>query len=350
MIQELTKEQYEHYIEDFNDYHFIQSAENDYQNIVYGNCTYIGYFEKELPVILFKFGVAHILGKQKLALGSFGPIIQLSRINDRIFESFTKELLPHLKQKDITCLQMYPVLLNDRNPEIEKLLSENKYIKPSPWKFTPIDGTMLVDLEMGIDEMYQSLRKDVRTNIKKTMKDKDLHIKIIENIEDSDINAFLSLYAKQRTRKNFEDHVPFYYEYLMRQRKAVLFNAIVNDEIVSSILAIKFQAGKSLITYLSASIEEAFKHEAPTLLRWKLINWAKENGYKKVDFFSIYKTTPSVTKFKLGFRPQVIDFPQNAYDLVVKPEIYYTYQFYSSGKRILNGIEVFAKGLLKNHK
>ncbi len=335
MLKILNQNSYQEYLSEFSDYHFIQSAEHNYQDIMYGNCSYVGFFENEKPVILFKYATTNIMKGSKVALGSFGPIINTEKVTEEIFHKFFQELQNTLREQNIIFLQIYPVLLNEKNSIISSLLKSEGLLHKAPKKFTWLDGTMIVELDKDLDELFQNFRKDVKYNIKKAAKDERLSIAVYEEPTEAQIESFLKLYEKQQSRKDFKDRAIDFYTNLLTSGKAILFESKYEGELVSAIVGVKFESQNTLITYISASVQEAFKSRAPTLLRWELIKWAKENGYKRVDFFSLDKNTPSVSNFKRGFRPTEILFPEHAYDLIVKPELYYPYQVYAVGRRII---------------
>lgn len=352
MIKEISKEQYAEYLNNFTGYHFIQSAEHCYQEIIYDDCHHLSFYlaNPDMPLILLKIGTIKFMNKQTLALGSFGPIIDLENVDDELFNAFLLELKNYLKSKNISFLQIYPVSdTTEKNIQIQNLLKKKNILQKSPHKFTWLDGTMVLDLSKDLDEMLTNFRKDLRYNINRAEREELLETRIIEIPDENDIEAFINLYNLQQQRKDFHDRSSEFYRTLLRENKAVLFNAYQKGKLVSSIMGVLFEKENTVITYLSASIGDAFKLRAPTLLRWKLIKWAKENEYSKVDFYSYDKQNPSVNKFKEGFRPEVIMYPEHAYDLIVEPHNYYPYQAYRTGKNIFTGIEQISRRIPKHN-
>ena len=131
MIKILNKIAYKELLEKFSDYHFIQSAEHDYQEIMYGNCHYIGFFDKNEPIILFKYATTRVMKSSFIALGSFGPIINIEKVDKEQFHKFIEDLRELLKKQNIIFLQIYPVLLNNKNDEIAKLLKGESKLRIS---------------------------------------------------------------------------------------------------------------------------------------------------------------------------------------------------------------------------
>jgi lipid II:glycine glycyltransferase (peptidoglycan interpeptide bridge formation enzyme) len=65
---------------------------------------------------------------------------------------------------------------------------------------------------------------------------------------------------------------------------------------------------------------------APHALHWNLIKEYKEQGFTHYDFWGIdARLWPGVTRFKLGFGAQTIEYP-GSFDLVTKPLWYWLYR------------------------
>ena len=340
MLKILDKTSYQNLLQEFSDYHYIQSEEHNYQQIMYGNCHYVAFYDgRKHPVILFKFATTKFLKNHKFALGSFGPIINTDKVSRNTLSRFFDELSIVLKKQNIAFIQLFPVSVCYDNQKIINLINDSHpRLEKSFHKYTWIDGTMVVDLNVDLEQMFKSFRKDVKYNIKRAERDNIVKTTIHEKASNEIINKFFELYDKQQERKDFNDRATEFYRDLFENNKVILFEASYNSKMVSAIMAVKFEAQKSLITYISASTQEGFKTKAPTLLRWELIKWAKNNGFEKVDFFSLDKNTPSVSNFKRGFRPKEIEYMENAYNLVIDSKIYKLYKIFFSIRKLTKNI------------
>jgi len=97
---------------------------------------------------------------------------------------------------------------------------------------------------------------------------------------------------------------------------ATLHTAYLGDELIASLLILMHDR---VATYYAAfATPEGYHQFAPTLLTWKAIQTAKENGCDVFDFGGIYdarypgmyKKWQGFTKFKEGFNPTPLLYPR----------------------------------------
>ena len=91
-------------------------------------------------------------------------------------------------------------------------------------------------------------------------------------------------------------------------------------------------AGAILLTYgdtvyyLHGAMDRDYKSwMAPYLMHWEIIKWAKKQGYHYYDFWGIDTSRwPGVTRFKLGFGGQQVEYP-GSFDMPISKFWYFAY-------------------------
>lgn len=72
---------------------------------------------------------------------------------------------------------------------------------------------------------------------------------------------------------------------------------------------------------------------APYLLQWEIIKAAKGRGCRYYDFYGIDENKwPGVTRFKLGFGGEQVQFP-GTYDYIFCRPLYWLYKFLRTVRR-----------------
>ena len=92
-------------------------------------------------------------------------------------------------------------------------------------------------------------------------------------------------------------------------------------------------AGAILLTYgdtvyyLHGAMDRDYKSwMAPYLMHWEIIKWAKKQGYHYYDFWGIDTSRwPGVTRFKLGFGGQQVEYP-GSFDMPISKFWYFVYK------------------------
>ena len=106
--------------------------------------------------------------------------------------------------------------------------------------------------------------------------------------------------------------------------------------------------GDQVVYLLGASYKEFMNYGAQYLMQYKMIEYAKQNNYKKLNFYGIDGDFSKESKhyglfdFKRGFNADVVELI-GEFDLVANRFYYYTYIFMFNVYKLLKKIKRFIK-------
>lgn len=304
-------------LQSFSDYHLLQSAMwhdvlqsegKSKKAIVYA------WMKENKPLFLARITIYTALKKFTIAVAPFGPLVNFDTTpsTDEL-KQFLQSLTAALTEYHPIALHLNPFCTNATiNGKLKALFDQCKALQPgAPLAYQPGDGTITFDTSTPPEEgLMPGFREDTRYNLKRV--ERENKIEITTSDKASDLELFWQLYKKAQERIGFKQERTSLYEIALRHGHALLFlaNEKATGKLVSGVLAVLFQEQQSVITLISASSPEANKLRAPTLLRWRIFEWANQNGYSKVDFFAIRKEgkdqKSGYTFFKTGFGGQQI--------------------------------------------
>lgn len=177
--------------------------------------------------------------------------------------------------------------------------------------------TIVMDLSRSADELLDSLHHKHRYNINLAQR------KGVTVDESRDIDAFWKLLQQTAEHDDFRTHGHQYYRKLLNffaensSLKTRLYMAYQGGQPIAG--AIILEHGRTAYYLHGASSREHRALMAPHLLHWTLITRYQTAGFQWYDFWGIDPDKyPGVTRFKLGFGGQVVEYP-GAFDLVLKP-------------------------------
>ena len=204
---------------------------------------------------------------------------------------------------------------NDFNFFPSQELNIKKSVNVQPAK------TLVLDLTFSPDELLAAMAQKTRYNIRLAEK------KGVEIVGGEEyLLDFLRLIKTTSERDNFHPHPDNYYRALAKLPEIKVSAARYQGKIIAAGL---FSFYKQTATYLHGASDSLNRQlMAPYLLQWRAILQARELGCKYYDFHGIdAKKWPGVTRFKVGFGGQAVDFP-GAYDIIFRPLIYFVYNFF----------------------
>jgi peptidoglycan pentaglycine glycine transferase (the first glycine) len=211
---------------------------------------------------------------------------------------------------------------------------------------------LILDITKSNEELLAEMKQKTRYNIKLSQKH-GVSVKVMSNAKfpmsnqvqnpndkkfKKYIDEFIKLVKITAKRDKITPHPENYYRKMFEtipENILKLYVAEYNGEIIAANLIVFF---RKTATYLhGASDNEHRNLMAPYLLQWRAIQDAKKAGCTHYDFGGINtKTGEGITKFKLGFAPNVlpVEFP-GAYDIVISPIKYRLYRSMQKIKNIL---------------
>jgi peptidoglycan pentaglycine glycine transferase (the first glycine) len=200
---------------------------------------------------------------------------------------------------------------------IELLYRNGMKLKKSSRHIQPM-RTVVLDLTQTEEELSDKLHHKHRYNMGLAER------KGVTVQETTDAERFWKLLKSTAEHDGFRTHDMLYYKKLlnffnghMSGPRARLFFAYYGGKPVSGVLMLEH--GKT-VYYLHGATDRQYRSlMAPHLLHWYLIRHYKKLGYKWYDFWGIDAAKwPGVTRFKLGFGAQQIEYP-GSFDLVFRP-------------------------------
>jgi len=186
--------------------------------------------------------------------------------------------------------------------------------------------TVVLDLAKSEEELLSAMHHKTRYNIKVAEK----HNVILEL--SSSIEVFWDLISKTANRQNFSTHPKEYYKKLFEffnkegNIHAKLFCAIHEGRPVAGALML---ISGDTVYYLHGGSDHNFRQVmAPYAMHWSLIKEMKKQGFKYYDFGgSEGDKWPGVTRFKLGWGGQQVEYP-GSFDLPISKFWYLIYKIY----------------------
>lgn len=199
---------------------------------------------------------------------------------------------------------------------VELLVRNGLKLKRSKTSLQP-HRTLVMDLSRSDDELLNSLHHKHRYNINLAQR------KGVTIGASDDVDTFWKLLQQTAEHDDFRTHGQMYYRKLMNffsgtgALKTKLYLAYHGGQPIAGAIILEH---RGTAYYLhGASSREHRALMSPHLLHWSLIQQYKKSGFSWYDFWGIDADTyPGVTRFKLGFGGQVIEYP-GAFDLVLKP-------------------------------
>ena len=193
--------------------------------------------------------------------------------------------------------------------------------KKSSKKIQP-QRSIIINLEKSEDELLSAMHHKARYNIKIAEKNG------LKFVVGNNIDVFWKLLKHTAKKDNFSTHPKKYYEKLCSAPGLMAEMVFVQHDGVSIAGALLLADGDT-VYYLHGAMDRDPKYRpmmAPHLLQWEIIKWAKGYGMKNYDLWGIdAKLWPGVTRFKLGFGGQEVEYP-GSFDLPVSKIWYLMYK------------------------
>lgn len=211
------------------------------------------------------------------------------------------------------------------------------YIEPGlstplpPTKFgLPVEpfahsSTSLVDLSGDSRKILASFSQKTRYNIVHTLKKNDITVTTtpLSRLSNQQIDEFFALHKSWSKQKNLIGHPTYLLQAILKcyGESGDLHLCYHDHELVASLLILYHD---SVATYYAAcSTDVGHRLYAPTLLTWTAMQSVKANGCDIFDFGGIfdprypklYKNWRGFTKFKSGFNPTIVSYPQTTLQL-----------------------------------
>jgi lipid II:glycine glycyltransferase (peptidoglycan interpeptide bridge formation enzyme) len=191
--------------------------------------------------------------------------------------------------------------------------------------------TMIINLGQTTDQFLAGFASKTRYNIRLAQKK---GVKIIEDNSDRAFNTYWRLTEKTTARQRFYAHDKEYHEKMWQSMKqagiAHLLLAEYKGETLAAWILFKFK--DTLYYPYGASSRRHRQVMASNLLMWEAILFGQRNGCRQFDLWGTPGPNPKKTnpwygfhRFKAGYNPKIVRLV-GAHDLVIKPNLYFSYQ------------------------
>lgn len=210
--------------------------------------------------------------------GGISFVRELSTAEEKeIFTAFSEFLKKKVKEKKIWSLRFdyYGALdLDNLDYDISYAAGLPKY----SWE---------IDLTKSIEDIRHEMSSSTRNNINKGERS-EIEIKKAETTKE--VSEFFNLMKETTRRKGFFNFNMEYFKLQFDDLKGVLSDAHIAYYKDKPIAAAWINYGSDTVFYThgaSTSDRELSKLRSPYLLQWKLINEAKERGFKKYNMWGV---------------------------------------------------------------
>ena len=226
--------------------------------------------------------------KQRTRLGAYlyiprGPIFGFGQTLNSAEQN---ELADFLKKLFPDCIF---ILCEPTDDSVLKNFREFNNLQPKK--------TLLVDLTKPIEQIYKDITNSRRQGIILSPKK---GVQVSHSNSANYFEVFDALVKKTGARQGFGIFDAAHYQNILNFMPAEIFIAKQEN---NTIAAAEIIFWGDTATYLHAGSDGENKHlRAPDLLIWKIIEEAKNRGFKKFDFWGIDENRfPGVTFFKKSF-------------------------------------------------
>ncbi len=229
---------------------------------------------------------------------SWGPIWRKKggKNDYEILRNMLRALYSEYVKKRLYLLRIIPKQIHDNEDAIIGVYKDEGFSwLPDPQK------TIYVDLTPSLDE----IRKNMGSGWKKTLRrSMNIDMDLIEDDEASLNDTAISLVREMKKRKGFAD--------FGSMENNLIINNDLPNELKMKLVFCKFEnelvavfgwskIGETGIPLVSATGNNASKSLAPHRFYWKMIEYYKNNGFRKCDLGGINKkNNPGGYQFKAG--------------------------------------------------
>ncbi len=279
-----------------------------------------GEFNKMLGKKIWRFGVyekdnllvACLVSKIEAKRGTYlliehGPVLSSMAKTQNLKLKIMKDLLIYLKdiakKEGASFLRICPIW--KRTKENEKIF-KNLGFRKAPIHEHP-EVSWVLGLNKSREELLAGMRKTTRYLIRQALKNSDIEIVKVKDIES--LGIFNKIYLETGKRGHF---IPFSLEYLKNEFQAflkddqiLLFLGKYKNKVVAGAIIIFWQ--DSAFYHQGASLREFAKIPINYLLQWEAIKEAQAKGLKYYSFWGIASEEKAnhpwsgLTLFKKGF-------------------------------------------------
>lgn len=238
----------------------------------------------------------------------YGPIIHNNEKQDEILATILNAIRKTSKKEKITMVRGIspPISCNFSNQEFQ-----NSNYGIESW------STYITHLDLNSDELYDSLNKKIRYDIRKSEQNQ-LQLKIVKNRDEMDDYYKIKLEEKKKYGINIKPNPLFYdahWEFMFKRGYEKLFLVKYQDEVIGGLFGVIFNN-----YFLQHGVGNSEKTQllGGTFLTWNALKWAIENKLRYFDFGGANPSPSSKKESKIDFYKSKWGGRQYPYSLYTK--------------------------------
>ncbi len=180
--------------------------------------------------------------------------------------------------------------------------------------------TTALDLALSEEELLSKMHHKTRYNIK-LAQSHGISVRACD-----DVNVFWGLMEKTTARDKFHAHRKEYYQKLLTLKEPIKTDLLIAYDKETPVAGAIVMRHADTGYYLHGASDHNFRNlMAPYALHWEISKQLKSQGAISYDFWGIDpELWPGVTRFKLGFGGQTVEYP-GAFDLPISKFWYFVY-------------------------
>lgn len=262
-----------------------------------------------------------------------GPVLEKG--DHKTWKSVVSLLTAEAKKYDCLFVRISPLL-----PDTEDTAALFSSLKTKPAAIHRMDGEYcwVLDLDKPEDELLTGMRKTIRYEIRKGIKD---GVEVFSTTNSANLTDFFDLYSATSTRQGFVPHTGIReeFEVFAKAKQAMLY--VGKFEKKTTAAAIILYYGHQAIYHHGASVQTSVP--VSPLVQWEAILDAKKRGMKVYNFWGIApENSPKhpwrgITLFKKGFGGRELRY-SHAQDIPISP-LYIIPRAIETVRRLMRGYD-----------
>ena len=242
-----------------------------------------------------------------------GPLIDWT--DQAVVEFTTNQIKEFAKKHHAVFARVRPQL--EKTDEAEKIFAENGY-KKAPMHLHA-EHTSMLDLTQTEEDILKNMRQQTRYEVRKAER---IGVQVRSYLATKKIDEFITMQNETAKRQGFVTSSSKFLKTLVLSfaKNAKIYVSEKDGRVLNMGLVLSF--GREVDYFEASSSDGASKFPGAYGLLWRIIKDAKNDGYKRLNFWGIaYSKDPKnryagVTTFKRGFGgDDVIYLP--AQDLII---------------------------------
>jgi hypothetical protein len=159
------------------------------------------------------------------------------------------------------------------------------------------------DLALDSDALWMDVKQKVRKNVKRARRE---GVTVEIDADGVRLDEFLALYQRTMARRGAREEYSFpreYFERIVRglPKERLFFHALSAGRVVSTELVLR--SATRAYSFLGGSDERAFNTRPNDLLKWEILRWARQQGFRGFVLGGGLEMEDGIFRHKLAFAP-----------------------------------------------